>query len=130
MDRGGHRSEKFEFEDGGDKGFEDPNAIPTRIAMTMPPAASFLADPPLILGGVLATTSSICACFHPFVAAARVLCCSTAWLATCCKFPDDFRIRASRSARIGMMSVRIAFTCAGPTASLGLKVNCCSMDRR
>jgi hypothetical protein len=70
MDRG--RPDKLEFEDGGDERFEDPNGTPTRIAMTIPPAASFLTDRPLILGDVLATTSSIWACFQdlkgPFIA--------------------------------------------------------------
>src|SRR6266480_3790841 len=134
MDRGGPRPEKLEFEDGGDEGFEGPNATPTKIAMAIPPAGSFLTDPPLILGGVLTTTSPIWACFHdlkgPFVAAARVLCCSTACWAICCKFTDDFRIRGSRSVRIRVISVRMAFTCAGPTASSDLKSNCCSMERR
>jgi hypothetical protein len=131
MDRG--RPEKLEFEDGGDERFVDPNGTPTRIAMTIPPVARFLTDPPLILGDVLATTSSIWACFHdlrgPFVAAASVLCCSTACLAAiCCKCTDDFRIRASRSVRIRVISVRTTFTCAGPTASLDLQWNCCSID--
>ena len=87
MDRG--RPDKLEFEDGGDERFEDPNGTPTRIAMRIPPAASFLPDRPLILGDLLASTSSIWARFHdlkgPFVAAASVLCCSTACLAMCCR---------------------------------------------